>query len=1220
MRICVVKRHNETIVIASLFHFGVEMIDMFDPFDPVGYENRSDGGVFWQRITHRVKMLPWILHNIARECFPELVAKMGKNVLELPGATDDVRFSKEEIDQVLVNAEHGDQHAIDFLAKHRQGDWDQHTALYEESAHRVVGWPLRHRSLPFWYPRPSLIVAESSLWDAWSWKRGGLMNEDEHLLRLSSGKWKRNFKKELLGPIREVFPEIPLVLRTTPIPTRTHSPVVVKAINEETRSIAREEGLRVLDWGSLPIGTYDGYHADENAAPPPPSQAGAPALLSQGGPVVFTTRLPELLDALRQEFEILSQDASMFKMQRDDFEIKLSNQINELTAFQHHLLELDKAHQKMKATYEEEISRLKKEIEMRLGSQGRGAPPTLQTPNVGSGGVFGALMGSGPGQPPLPSHQQQQPQAQQPQQQQSPYLNGSSMTPGPPGRELHPAKKIRGEDSAMPSPHHHQQQQQQQQQAPPQHLACPGTISNGDYGDVKGYEEKARANDIEDQGPPPPMGMHPSYGPQGTSQFQQQPHMMHSPSSIPGDLKRKGMPPNQMGGQPSHPQQAPQHLQPQQQQQQAPLPSQPQGPPPPQGQHHQMYPHQQQSQPQQPQQHQPQPHHGHPSQQPQPSSLSSQQPAFMGGPPHQQQQQQQQQHPSAPHPHQQQHQQQTSQQQQQQNQQQAQQHAPNHAIHHQGGIPQAGYPPSNVGGMGMMGPGSQQQQVPYIHQPETGVCDLDSVNSPAWRKQGADWTVVYNPKSPSLNRARLNVDLVHNFEHHSVVCCVKFSLDGQLLATGCNRVAKIYEVASGRLLHSLVAPDSPSKSGSPPSNAQQPDLYIRSVSFSPDRCFLATGAEDRLIRVWDLRTGQIRHQLKGHQQDIYSLDWSRNGARIVSGSGDRSCRVWEAESGRCLMVLLNDDDRNGNVDGGAGAGGQGKDSGVTSVAIHPLDFNCLATGSLDRMVRIWDLRNGRLLERFEGHRDSVYSVAFSPDGRSLVSGSLDKTLKVWDLSHETISALSRPANAMEASAIPTNPYPAAPAQLVTVTCRQTFVGHKDFVLSVAFAGVNGSMGRVDERGEPVSTAGGEALAEVEWVVSGSKDRTVTFWDGRALSGGSMNGAPGGRPSGDLASVALFTLKGHANSIISVSLASVGGLFATGSGDTRARIWRVSADRGVSGGIVPAGPHSAKHVRVGATPPGSVSGGVGMMQHGHVMQGRGQPGPYDGRGGEMMGGQ
>lgn len=73
-----------------------------------------------------------------------------------------------------------------------------------------------------------------------------------------------------------------------------------------------------------------------------------------------------------------------------------------------------------------------------------------------------------------------------------------------------------------------------------------------------------------------------------------------------------------------------------------------------------------------------------------------------------------------------------------------------------------------------------------------------------------------------------------------------------------------------------------------------------------------------------------------------------------------------------------------------------KDPGVTSVAISP-DSRYVAAGSLDKIVRVWDVQTGHLLERLEGHKDSVYSVAFMPDGKTIVSGSLDKTLKLWQL-------------------------------------------------------------------------------------------------------------------------------------------------------------------------------------------------------------------------------
>eukprot|EP01111_Echinosteliopsis_oligospora_P011283 TRINITY_DN3688_c0_g1_i1.p1 TRINITY_DN3688_c0_g1~~TRINITY_DN3688_c0_g1_i1.p1 ORF type:complete len:631 (+),score=141.31 TRINITY_DN3688_c0_g1_i1:213-2105(+) len=260
-------------------------------------------------------------------------------------------------------------------------------------------------------------------------------------------------------------------------------------------------------------------------------------------------------------------------------------------------------------------------------------------------------------------------------------------------------------------------------------------------------------------------------------------------------------------------------------------------------------------------------------------------------------------------------------------------------------------------------------------------------------KNGTDWIVGYNPGV----QTNLNIDLMHNLNHQSVVCCVKFSADGKYLSTGCNKSAQIYDVESGKKVHTFS--DDSAKEG---------DLYIRSVCFSPDGTSLATGAEDKTVKVWDIQQKRILHTFTGHELDIYSLDYSYDGRFIVSGSGDKKAKIWDLEKGKCAFTLGNDE--------------VGPKDGVTSVAISP-DGRLVAAGSLDRIVRLWDAQTGYFLERYEGHADSVYSVAFSPDGKSLASGSLDKTLRLWDLSGSR--ARSR--------------------------CRSTFNGHKDFVLSVAFS-------------------------------------------------------------------------------------------------------------------------------------------------------------------------
>lgn len=306
---------------------------------------------------------------------------------------------------------------------------------------------------------------------------------------------------------------------------------------------------------------------------------------------------------------------------------------------------------------------------------------------------------------------------------------------------------------------------------------------------------------------------------------------------------------------------------------------------------------------------------------------------------------------------------------------------------------------------------------------------LANANQPVQQDVDADWRVLRG-RGVNGSMVSINVSLQTTLPHDSVVCCVRYSWDGQYLATGSNRTAHIFDATNG----TSVATFSKDPVADRDENYSNPDSYVRAVCFSPDGNWLITGAEDHVVKVWDIRNRKVKHRLVGHDTDIYSVDASANSQFIISGSGDKTAKLWGLESGKLLSTLGTE---------------HGPTDGITSVSVSPTSQH-VAAGSLDKIVRVWDVESGRLVRQFEGHSDSVYSVAFSPDGRMLLSGSLDRSLKLWDL------AANPPSSSQ---------------------CRLSFTGHNDFVLSVAFSPngrwlISGSKDRTVQFWDPrQSTAG-----------------------------------------------------------------------------------------------------------------------------------------------------
>lgn len=171
----------------------------------------------------------------------------------------------------------------------------------------------------------------------------------------------------------------------------------------------------------------------------------------------------------------------------------------------------------------------------------------------------------------------------------------------------------------------------------------------------------------------------------------------------------------------------------------------------------------------------------------------------------------------------------------------------------------------------------------------------------------------------------------------------------------------------------------------------------RLAGYSAKQAFAVSAAGDKIIKKWNFfaspKAGGAGSKdkeadgassimsalsIRAHDKDINTVAISPNDSLVASGSQDKSIRLWRSEDLAPVATL------------------SGHKRGVWKVAFSPID-RALCSSSGDKTLRLWSMADYTCLRTFEGHTASVLCCRFISQGMQIISGSADGLVRLWDV-------------------------------------------------------------------------------------------------------------------------------------------------------------------------------------------------------------------------------
>ncbi len=204
---------------------------------------------------------------------------------------------------------------------------------------------------------------------------------------------------------------------------------------------------------------------------------------------------------------------------------------------------------------------------------------------------------------------------------------------------------------------------------------------------------------------------------------------------------------------------------------------------------------------------------------------------------------------------------------------------------------------------------------------------------------------------------------------------------------------------------------------------------VNSVAFEPNGRWVATASDDGSVRLWDAETGKPFQTFRGHEKKVTSVTFSSDGRQIATTSWDDTTRIWSVDRGTLrghTQALFNaafsPDGRSivtSSLDGSAiiwdaGSGRMlhklphNKFLPPRAAVFSPDGRHILTTSG--RSARLWSAETRREEAQLRHAKGTVMSIAISPDSKQILTGADDKTAILWNVDQSDKPAATLASN------------------------------------------------------------------------------------------------------------------------------------------------------------------------------------------------------------------